>query len=267
MSLSANSTNSKNTKVILAEDCPDTQMMIAYMLEKEGYDVTLADNGQECFDKICEAEGKGDKFDLVILDIQMPVMDGYQTAKMLRGTGFKQPIVALTARCGLRDAEKSLASGCNDHISKLVGKQNILSALERNLQHNITESKELDQRAEETMLVLPIESQVLKKDLTFAPLVASFLKRMPIIIKELEDCVNQEEYPKAIDKLAFFSNAELFGYPLISKLSKDLKLALENEDLDLVTRIMKEVIGVSNKMTLCLSEVEQLASRVKGDAL
>ena len=257
--------NSKPPKILFAEDCPDTQMMISYMLEQEGYDVTVVNNGQECVDKICSDTKDKDKFDIVVLDVKMPVLDGHQTAKILRGSGFTQPIVALTACCGLKDAEKSINSGCDDHVSKLVGKDNILNAISRNLEKNSTEEHAEGELEEDVLL--PIYSSVLKTDLSYAPLVNAFLNRLPQIIKELEVEFESENWEIFIEKLKFLNNAQLFGYNLMAKLIENIVEDLSKNQFDKLSQTFSELKDVSKRMVLAKPKVTEIASRVNGDLI
>lgn len=258
--------NSNNKpRVLFAEDCPDTQMMISYILEQEGYDVTVVDNGQECVDKVCGDQTKKEDFDIVLLDVKMPILDGHQTAKMLRGSGFTHPIVALTACCGLKDAEKSIRSGCNDHVSKLVGRENILQALKRNLLD--ASSSEVDSNSDNIDPVLPIESIVLKDDLSYAPLIKSFLNRLPSIIEELQETVRNQEWEKLEEKLVYFNNANLLGYPLLGKLTLELKSDINSQNYGRCMSCFSEITQVVKRMLLARNKISEIADRFSSELI
>ena len=103
--------------VLVAEDNAINQRIISFQLKKMGFEVDLADDGQLAFDKYHEK-----KYDLIILDIQMPVMDGYQVAKAIReeekGTARHSPIMALTANAMKGDREMYLNAGMDEYVSK-----------------------------------------------------------------------------------------------------------------------------------------------------
>ncbi|MDR2705740.1 MAG: response regulator [Planctomycetaceae bacterium] len=104
-------------KILVVEDNKVNQVIMASQLQKAGAEVVLADNGQIGLDKINKTET--DKtFDIVLMDMQMPVMDGYQATTMLRRNGYTHPIIAVTAHALDDDRQKVLNAGCNDYLTK-----------------------------------------------------------------------------------------------------------------------------------------------------
>ena len=104
--------------VLLAEDHPDHQQIISLMLCKMGADVIVVENGQTAVGRALQAQEEGNAFDLILMDIRMPVMDGCLATQQLRGVGYILPIVAMTAHAMKGDREEFIAAGCNDYISK-----------------------------------------------------------------------------------------------------------------------------------------------------
>ncbi|MCP4507100.1 MAG: response regulator, partial [Fuerstiella sp.] len=92
-------------RILLAEDGPDNQRLIGYVLKKAGAAVTLADNGQVGFDLATIAESEGRPFDVVLMDMQMPVLDGYSATRRLREKGYTRPVIALTAHAMSSDRQ------------------------------------------------------------------------------------------------------------------------------------------------------------------
>lgn len=115
-------------KILLAEDSEDNQFFIEKFLSKKGATVVLANNGLEAIAK-CEKE----KFDAILMDIEMPQMDGYQATQALRTLGFKNPIIALTAHAMADEKIKTRSAGCNDHVTKPIDTQQLLTTLESHL--------------------------------------------------------------------------------------------------------------------------------------
>ncbi len=120
-------------RILLAEDGPDNQRLISFMLKKAGADVTVAENGAIAVEVYERARNKGTPFDLVLMDIQMPVMDGYDATIALRKGGSQIPIIALTAHALPEHREQCLASGCTDFLTKPIGKPKLLAALHHHL--------------------------------------------------------------------------------------------------------------------------------------
>ncbi len=102
-------------KVLVAEDNVANQFVIKAILEKRDYQVTIVNDGKEALSVL-----ENDKFDLVLMDMMMPVMDGVTAAKVIRQEMYlnELPIIALTANAGLQDKDKCLEAGMNDVLTK-----------------------------------------------------------------------------------------------------------------------------------------------------
>ena len=100
-------------QILLAEDSKDNQFLVVRLLKKNGAIVEIANNGEEAIEK-----AKTGNYDLVLMDIQMPKVDGYEATRTLRSIGFKTPIVALTAHAMLEERMKTKEAGCDGHLTK-----------------------------------------------------------------------------------------------------------------------------------------------------
>jgi len=115
-------------RILLAEDGRDNQRLITTHLRTAGAHVTVADNG-----RLAVEMASAQQFDLILMDMQMPEMDGYCATAELRRRGFTIPIVALTAHAMAEDRTKCLASGCSDYLSKPVTLETLLGTVSRHL--------------------------------------------------------------------------------------------------------------------------------------
>ncbi len=115
-------------RFLLAEDNPVNQILTAAILKAAGADVTIVENGEKALEQVLAAEQE-QPFDLVLMDLQMPVVDGYEATRRLRAEGFTRPILALTAHGMAEHKEKSLAAGCNGHLVKPIERDQLINAI------------------------------------------------------------------------------------------------------------------------------------------
>jgi len=118
-------------RILLAEDGADNQLLISTILRKAGAQVELAANGREALDKAMSAMSAGTCYDAILMDMQMPEMDGYQATRQLRLAGYEAPIIALTAHAMAGDRAKCLAAGCDEYTTKPVDRLGLLNMLAR----------------------------------------------------------------------------------------------------------------------------------------
>ena len=115
------------SRILLAEDGIDNQRLIAFHLNKAGAKVDIADNGRIALEMLDELEAAGEKYDLLVTDVQMPELDGYALARALRQRGNRIPIIALTAHAMTDDRQRCLDAGCDDYLTKPIDKMHLLS--------------------------------------------------------------------------------------------------------------------------------------------
>ncbi|MCX6076958.1 MAG: ATP-binding protein [Campylobacterales bacterium] len=105
----------KGSKILLCEDNATNQEIITGLLQNSGIVIDIADNGKEAVDKF-----KSDKYDLILMDLQMPIIDGYEATKLIREYNKNIPIIALTANAMREDVEKTTMHGMNEHLNKPI---------------------------------------------------------------------------------------------------------------------------------------------------
>ncbi len=125
----ARSMSELNCRILLAEDGPDNQRLIGFLLRNAGADVTVVEDGQKAVEQLFGQDAKERPFDVVLMDMQMPRMDGYQATRTLREGGYQGPIIALTAHAMKEDRQRCLDAGCDDYLPKPVERAAMLQVI------------------------------------------------------------------------------------------------------------------------------------------
>ncbi|MCA9015385.1 MAG: ammonium transporter [Planctomycetaceae bacterium] len=133
-----------NCSILLAEDGIDNQRLISTLLKKEGAQVMLAENGDIAVRRALNALENGKPFDVILMDMSMPVLDGYGATRLLREQGYDLPIVALTAHAMSGDRQKCIEAGCDDYTTKPVNREKLREIVHTyqsvNPEHSSTEA-------------------------------------------------------------------------------------------------------------------------------
>ena len=117
----------KGARILLAEDGPDNQRLIGHHLGRAGALVEVAANGRIAVDRVAESGS----FDLILMDMHMPELDGYAATQLLRERGYTGPIMALTANAMAGDRAACLRAGCDDYVSKPIDAKQLLESCAR----------------------------------------------------------------------------------------------------------------------------------------
>jgi len=116
-------------KILLAEDNIVNQKLLEKMLDKTGCYIEIANNGQEAIAKFVK---DSKKFDMIFMDIQMPVLDGKAATEQIRQKGYHDiPIIAMTAHAMKGDKEKCLQAGMNDYVTKPIKKKMVFDVINK----------------------------------------------------------------------------------------------------------------------------------------
>jgi two-component system sensor histidine kinase/response regulator len=120
---------SQNSRILLAEDNPINQKLMSKLLAKKGYSIDVADNGLQAVDAV-----KSRTYQLVLMDVQMPEMDGFEATRKIRNwerDGSRIPIVAMTAHAMKGDRERCLKAGMDDYLSKPIDPAEMFITIEQ----------------------------------------------------------------------------------------------------------------------------------------
>ena len=114
--------------ILVAEDVPTNQALVRSLLERMGLQVTIAEDGNQALQKVLAGQ-----FDLILMDMQMPHMDGYEAASEIRKKGITTPVVALTANAMKGDDKKCIEAGCDDYLAKPLDRGELFEMLDKYL--------------------------------------------------------------------------------------------------------------------------------------
>ena len=129
----------EGVKILLAEDGVDNQRLICHYLRKAGADFAVCENGEQAIEHITVSSSNALP-QIVLMDMQMPVIDGYEATRRLRCQGYTIPIIALTAHATENDRQKCLDAGCDEYISKPINRALLLSTCAAFIQKQQTSS-------------------------------------------------------------------------------------------------------------------------------
>ena len=121
-------------RILVAEDTRGIQVLLRQILKGVGAEVDIVEDGQAVIEKLADIEAsKAAPYDLLILDMHMPRLSGYDAAREIRRSGKVTPIIALTASALKGDREKCLKCGCDDYLTKPIERQKLLTKITKQL--------------------------------------------------------------------------------------------------------------------------------------
>jgi two-component system CheB/CheR fusion protein len=119
-----------NARVLIVDDIEDVRVLLEQILCGAGASVKTAADAEQALQCVAQAEESGDAFDLILMDIMLPGMDGVEAVRRLRAGGFRRPIVALTAAARESDRQRCLQAGCNDYFCKPIEDEHLLAMVD-----------------------------------------------------------------------------------------------------------------------------------------
>ena len=211
-------------RILVAEDGPDNQNLISFLLKKTQVNFKIVDNGALALEEITKNE-----FDLVLMDAQMPVMDGYTATKKIRELGITIPIVALTANAMKADVEKAYSFGCSDFLGKPFTRKQFFSKL-ANILKTTSNSVNTSQTFSENGTIT-----LIKEDPEMLELILQVISNLPSRADEISNAIkdsNWEEIARLAHTLRGIS-ANL-GFMSLSKTAGIIEKSAQTEDKQVI---------------------------------
>jgi len=235
-------TNLAAARVLLVEDGKNNRELIRLVLEDNGADITCAENGREGL-----SAALGGRFDVILMDMQMPVMDGYTATRRLRKHGCTLPIIALTAHAMRGDEEKCRAAGCGDYLTKPIDIDHLLRTVAKAIGRSADDMSPATEETEAVHLasVVPenrstiVSTLLIRGGPQFRPIVEAFIDQLPGIIDQLRkasDDTNFEELAELAHSLR--GTGGTMGFDCLTAPASCLELlAKERESGEVVDQI------------------------------
>ncbi len=207
--LQNNVTPALSGSILLAEDTEDIQDLVTLLVEKTGASIDIADNGEIAVDKAMK-----NHYDLVLMDMQMPKMDGLEAIRILRDNGFNSIIVSLTANARKEDRENCKRSGCDDFLSKPIDRQEFYKMLGKYL----SKGSQNDAQSVDNVM-----DEISRK----------FVAGLPEWLNEIKKAYtddNNDSVAKLLHKMKGMGGS--FGHPILTDYSRELEELLRQEHID-----------------------------------
>jgi len=272
-------------KVLVAEDDKSNQMLMKSLLEKMGLEVTIADDGNEATQKAL-AGG----FDLILMDIQMPHMDGYEATKALRAEGMTTPIIALTANAMGGDSKKCIEAGCDEYLAKPIERKKLFEIFDKYLSPaseekscSVVESiNAVKNEADELNNTIPTtESQDYEEIILWNRLMARGLDEqlieeiMPTVIAD--NAKRLEELTSAVKK-ANAKNVRLYAHAIkgsagnvgvvrLSEIASRLERMALEDDLSEAEELLQKITMEFNKLRSFVSKPDWIEIAKRGRSI
>ena len=220
-------------KILLAEDGPDNQKLLLFILNKANIDCVLVENGALAIEAV-----KKETFDLILMDMQMPVMDGYTATKKLRELGYKVPIVALTANIMKQDITRCLDAGCTSFLGKPFERNVFFQKLAEYL-----ESKPPEASIEGSNSIF--SESVSKEERS---LIVSFVRRLPERMADIRAKLHAEDWKQLAMLAHRLRGADMFGYPSLGKAATTIENAVMTGAYDQIPHHIDQVAEICNQI-------------------
>ena len=245
-------------KILLAEDNPINTAVAIGILEKLGYHAKTVETGIDAIKELST-----NHYDLVLMDIQMPDMDGFEATEIIRNTtssvrNHSVPIIAMTAHAGKSYKDKCIASGMNGYISKPIEPQILIETMEK-IFHNpapLQINKASSQKPKNTIFdKQTLLNRLCNDDKLLIELVSIFIETVPDKINELKTACGSEAL-EDIKRIAHSikGSASTIGALTIQDISLKIEKAAESSDLEKAVQLINELDAEFNKFKLHLKE-------------
>ncbi|MEI8372286.1 MAG: response regulator [Planctomycetota bacterium] len=260
-------------RVLVVEDGDTNRKLIGLVLQRSGVEVTMAENGRIGADLAMK-----NPFDLILMDMQMPVMDGYTATTLLRQHGLAIPIIALTAHAMKGDQNKCLAAGCSDFVTKPIDADLLLRTIAEMLGGTGRVLREDTSRAESPdaqpslagarisndgsspMTTAPPKDRPLfstlpTEDPDFREIVEEFIERLQVQLAAMQRASEAQDLPELANLAHWLKGAGgTVGFPALTQPAKHLESLIQDQQCDEIEAAVAELLELSKRIAVSPTE-------------
>ncbi|MFZ1807522.1 MAG: ATP-binding protein [Cyclobacteriaceae bacterium] len=243
----------KDLRILLAEDNDINRLYATSILKMWECTADTAENGYVALEKV-----RNNDYDIILMDIQMPVMDGFEATKAIKKSGAPKdqiPIIALTANSSSKDIEKCLASGMNDCIGKPFTPENLFSILVKYGRFKATQPKP---KPEKEKVDLTYLKKISNNDKTFVDdIINSFITNTPKTINEINAYLDSENWVKMEEQVHKIKpTLTMIGMPLARESAVEIEILTRSQsDIETLKRLVR---AFCNSLEAALTEFKTM---------
>ena len=230
--------------ILVAEDEASSQLLMDLLLRKTGAKVEIVSSGS----KVLERASLG-KFDLILMDMQLPVMDGFEVAKQLRADGVDTPIIAVTADVRKGMQNKCIGAGCNEYISKPIARKQLYKLIEKYLPKQDAVKKtiasEKNKRQSDEGFIYSELADVPE----LSAVINEFTQRLPVLVQAIVDGIDRQD-KRSLQKLAqiLAEAGNSSGFPQLATKAQELEKYALNEQMELAKQAVDELNAICRRI-------------------
>ncbi|MCF2947639.1 ATP-binding protein [Paraglaciecola aquimarina] len=232
--------------ILCVDDNEDNRQLVAYLVNKTGAKLSLAESGKQAIELV-----QNHQFDLVLMDMQMPEMDGIQTTKLLLEQGLSAPIVMLTANVDTKSKNTMLAAGVKQHFAKPIHTQSFYHLLDSYLGHAAQREEVVDE-VEEDVNEAEFEQGAVTNSSEFDQLIENYRNSFADKLSLIQQALQQEDWSEISRMMHNLKgSAGSYGFQVLSNLAKRVEDRIEQEKIAEAKKYLADLI-------LCMQQLHQV---------
>ncbi len=235
-------------RVLLAEDGPDNQNLISLVLKMASMKVDIAENGQIAFDMATDAIRQGKPYHVILMDMQMPVLDGLAATQKLRQSGYTGKIISLTANAMESDRKRCLDAGCDDYTCKPIDREKLVETVVKHATESQTTNANDTTEKQEAALKSPLVSDF-AGDPDMAELVEDYVMNLPQRAAAISSACASEQLD-VLRSLAHQVKGSAGGYgfgPITEQAAQVEALLYQEAELEEIRKQVDALVDLCNR--------------------